>query len=1208
MKFSTSSSEYADKRQCYVDCSQIVPSNAMVYSQSLTYGLLAIGARFYGAPIAGQEYGSEFINRYDNPDITEYKFNCHTDMPVASTMYCGDCDRSSSPPISQCAGVPLVKFKSVRNAAVTVVVTAKDMYETKTSLETGQQIQISLCQKTETCTTTDSTKYGGMSTNANDIGEGTYTANVQARKAGIFNLSVVILTPDSSKPGKYISKHIVGSPFKLNATEVVCPLHSVPNEDGSECLCAPGYYQNCEPGAGTDECSCQACDYGMSKSTPGNSLCQLCAAGKVAENTASKLCTFCPGGKEASCEACDCIFCEQGKFRQKQLPFQGDGSPTVVKACEVCPIGFAAIYEGTKTCVLCDGGMEASTDGKACVACQIGKYRSEGSNICSNCPIGYKASFTGSRNCSICPSGKVSGAETGAVECASCKQIPDTLYASPGSSKCNGCVSPLEIRLGSEASGITDCVCPEGKYLSAGTQSTSPVCTNCPDGGNCPQGTMNVTDVLGKPGYWRPDPTVAQFWKCPVSIATADARSYRNWMTCYGGTQSRCAPVFAWREGTVMHGSVSKQIKEALMEPIIGIEETDPLTWNNWLNMSGRPNEKKMTTYDYQYPLANTGVAGMAGSTAYKTPEDAGSDVQIGTIITAYVAQVHLNSTTGNLGDWIQNNYGGKGGVWIDGKFFTTKNLNQFANEKMIKGYMSGPLCAICPKGTGRNGDFKSDAVCEPCPKDMTENNFILFGLFLVILFMVVFFVYGQIKKGAHEVHLEEEHMREHTANKKKEEEGQSDDDDNDDNNDNNDDTNSEFSSVRSVQQSEESKTRRRDKRGSMMEYVKPKTSFSKNTYEKTLVEHQRAQREHGTLSGKLMSHKQVLTGMSRIMMSYLQVVAVARSVPIAWPAAVVDTLDAFAVVSAPSLSLVSIDCALNSEDADSLKSGLNNEAAASAMKPVYGKFIMTMMVPIMATLLPALFWGLFYLFGTCCVQKRSCKKCCKWKETITEEDKSWYNLHDLVSVNKHELKKSVFERFKVTLMVVFFLFYPTIVKGVLSMFSCQKFDTIQYLIADMSVQCWTDEHNTYVVLAAIFFVLYVVGIPAFGCFILHHFLPGVHYDPTLPIGTFNPVAGRAYERKDRAHLLQLKLEASAVYGFMWEGLQQKGLAPFWEWSVIMSRKAAIIAIILLLQNFSPQYQLTIALIVMFGYNLLHVKFHPYDLFYHDRKCIKCVV
>ena len=32
-----------------------------------------------------------------------------------------------------------------------------------------------------------------------------------------------------------------------------------------------------------------------------------------------------------------------------------------------------------------------------------------------------------------------------------------------------------------------------------------------------------------------------------------------------------------------------------------------------------------------------------------------------------------------------------------------------------------------------------------------------------------------------------------------------------------------------------------------------------------------------------------------------------------------------------------------------------------------------------------------------------------------------------------------------------------------------------------------------------------------------------------------------------------------------------------------------------------PNYQLTLALIIMFAYNLLHVKFHPYDLFYHDR-------
>lgn len=157
------------------------------------------------------------------------------------------------------------------------------------------------------------------------------------------------------------------------------------------------------------------------------------------------------------------------------------------------------------------------------------------------------------------------------------------------------------------------------------------------------------------------------------------------------------------------------------------------------------------------------------------------------------------------------------------------------------------------------------------------------------------------------------------------------------------------------------------------------------------------------------------------------------------------------------------------------------------------------------------------------------------------------------------------------------------------------------YLISDMSVQCGTPEHMTFVVLASLFFILFVIGIPAMGCYTLYCFMPGIHFDPTMPINEFNPVAGKDWQRSDRAELLRMKLEATQVFGFMWEGLQQKGWAPMWEWSVIMSRKVVIIMIILLLQNFEPNYQLTFALIVMFAYNLLHVKFHPYDLFYHDR-------
>jgi len=101
----------------------------------------------------------------------------------------------------------------------------------------------------------------------------------------------------------------------------------------------------------------------------------------------------------------------------------------------------------------------------------------------------------------------------------------------------------------------------------------------------------------------------------------------------------------------------------------------------------------------------------------------------------------------------------------------------------------------------------------------------------------------------------------------------------------------------------------------------------------------------------------------------------------------------------------------------------------------------------------------------------------------------------------------------------------------------------------------------TFVVLAVIFFVLFVIGIPALGIATLYHYLPGIHFNPTLPINEFNPAAGRSFDRSDRVELLRMKLEATQVFGFMWEGLQQKGWAPMWEWSVIMSRKVVIIMV-----------------------------------------------
>jgi predicted Zn-ribbon and HTH transcriptional regulator len=373
------------------------------------------------------------------------------------------------------------------------------------------------------------------------------------------------------------------------------------------------------------------------------SSCSACAAGFIADREGYDRCSLCEGGMEASEDGTRCVHCKAGKYRAPEGSFgltgvfataggisrknttgaavlkrakEEDAAVTAPTVCAACVAGFMTDRIKAHRCSLCEGGTEASKDSTGCETCTAGKYRApEGSwgtggvffggrknttsndliraknedelvtepTSCASCDAGYVSRDAGASKCTACTSGKVSGNELGAVECLTCKTVPDTLYAAAAQAKCTGCVSPLEIKIGSSSDNINDCVCSEGKYLSAGSVGVSPVCTNCPDGGFCPQGTMNVTDILGKPGYWRPSKDVPQFWSCPVSTQTKDGKFWRNWMTCYGGKQSQCAPVFAWREGSIGHvqepggGDLDTgSVQAALMKAMMPIEVTDP--------------------------------------------------------------------------------------------------------------------------------------------------------------------------------------------------------------------------------------------------------------------------------------------------------------------------------------------------------------------------------------------------------------------------------------------------------------------------------------------------------------------------------------------------------------------------------------------------------------------------------------------------------
>ena len=374
--------------------------------------------------------------------------------------------------------------------------------------------------------------------------------------------------------------------------------------------------------------------------------------------------------------------------------------------------------------------------------------------------------------------------------------------------------------------------------------------------------------------------------------------------------------------------------------------------------------------------------------------------------------------------------------------------VEQLSKTKFLAGWMSGPLCAICPKGTGRNGDFKSDTPCEPCPTDSSTNAWIVFGMVVAVLAVVVLFVYGQIKKGAHEIHLEQEHIREHNSKEHSDVAGDGADDDDDNNTDNNDndgdgddDSSSEFSGSNPMNNKKVTTKRRRGRRESRV-YVHERTNFSTDKTMLSLQEHKQLQRDHGTLSGKLMSHKQVLTGMSRIMMSYLQVVAIARAVPIQWPKEVIAVLDAFATVSAPSLSLVSVDCALGGKLAENLQSQAAEQAGLVGnvgLSMIFQKFIMVMLLPLFAVLIPIIFWTIYYGFGVCCLhlQKKNkkgvytinipeqhseakigCRKCFPWVHEMPSKESNFMKYQTLGDVNGGELWLRTTQRFKITVMV----------------------------------------------------------------------------------------------------------------------------------------------------------------------------------------------
>lgn len=279
---------------------------------------------------------------------------------------------------------------------------------------------------------------------------------------------------------------------------------------------------------------------------------------------------------------------------------------------------------------------------------------------------------------------------------------------------------------------------------------------------------------------------------------------------------------------------------------------------------------------------------------------------------------------------------------------------------------------------------------------------------------------------------------------------------------------------------------------------------------------------------------KEEVNGVVKIFMNYAQVFSLASSFQINWPTLIRYLFERAKEFSSPRVSFYSSDCAIGWS--------------------YYEKLIVYLALPI------------GYAFSvTCIIAVISLLFCKKKKKKLKR--------FDSVIEREDFLKKSpsCFEFFiaweKTAIVVGTFLSWPTIVEKTLEVMNCEQIGEKYYLVKDVSVECYTNEHIAYLTLAYIALGLYGVGIPFMGFRLL-------------------------YKHRFRLFNMQNRYDGSTPLSFLFLGYREKRW--YYEF-IIMGKKASLIIISVFLRN-HPRYQIIAASLMVQISFFLHVFLRPYDV------------
>ena len=279
---------------------------------------------------------------------------------------------------------------------------------------------------------------------------------------------------------------------------------------------------------------------------------------------------------------------------------------------------------------------------------------------------------------------------------------------------------------------------------------------------------------------------------------------------------------------------------------------------------------------------------------------------------------------------------------------------------------------------------------------------------------------------------------------------------------------------------------------------------------------------------------KEEVNGVVKIFMNYAQVFSLASSFQINWPTLIRYLFERAKEFSSPRVSFYSSDCAIGWR--------------------YYEKLVVYLALPVVYALSVTCIIAIVSLLF--CKKKK--KKLKRFNSVIERED---------------FLKKSpscceFFIAWEKTAIVVgTFLSWPTIVEKTLEVMNCEKIGEKYYLVRDVSVECYNNEHVIYLTISYVALGLYGIGIPLMGFRLL-------------------------YKHRFRLFDMQNRYDGSTPLSFLFLGYREKRW--YYEF-IIMGKKAALIVISVFLRNY-PRYQIIAASLMVQISFFLHVFLRPYDV------------